>query len=116
MDQADNQGSLPWTADADGLTLAVRATPRASRTEIVGIQTQVDGLTALAIRVASPPVEGAANDALVAFLAKQLGIPRSAIRLRSGSQGRLKIVRIEGIGADLAHQLSMLIESRSGQS
>jgi len=116
VDQAKDLGSLPWTADADGLTLALRATPRASRTEIIGIQPQADGRTALAIRVASPPVDGAANDALVAFLAKQLGVPRSKIGLQSGSQGRLKIVRIEGIGADLAHRLSMLIESRSGQS
>ena len=115
MDQADNQGPLPWRVDADGLTLALRATPRASRTEIVGIQPQADGRTALAIRVASPPVDGAANDALVAFLAKQLGVPRSAIRLQSGSQGRLKIVRIEGDGANLAQRLSILIESRSGQ-
>jgi hypothetical protein len=116
VDQAKDRGSLPWTADADGLTLAVRATPRASRTEIVGIQPQADGRTALAIRVASPPVDGAANDALVAFLAKQLGIPRSTIGLQSGSQGRLKIVRIEGHAADLAHRLSTLIGSRSGQS
>jgi len=116
MDQADDQGSLPWTADADGLTLAVRATPRASRTEIVGIQPQVDGRTALAIRVASPPVDGAANDALIAFLAKQLGVPRSTIRFQSGSQGRLKIIRITGHGADLAQRLSLLIESCPGQS
>ena len=116
MDQADDQGSRPWTADADGLTLAVRATPRASRTEIVGIQPQVDGRTALAIRVASPPVDGAANDALIAFLAKQLGVPRSKSRVLSGSQGRLKILRIAGHGADLAQRLSILAKSEHGQS
>jgi len=98
----------PWTADADGVTLAIRVTPRASRTEIVGIQPQADGRLALNVRVASPPVDGAANEVLVAFLAKQLGVAKSAITLRSGATGRVKVFRIEGDGASLGERLSHL--------
>ena len=90
------------------MTLAVKVTPRASRTEITGIQPQADGRTALAVRVASPPVDGAANDVLVAWLAKQLGVARSAITLRSGATGRLKILRIEGDGAVISEKLAAL--------
>lgn len=102
------QEMLPWTVDAAGVMLAVRATPRASRTEVIGIQPQADGRLALAIRVASPPVDGAANDVLVAWLAKALGVARSAIILRSGATGRVKLLRIEGDGAALAQQLTVL--------
>ena len=90
------------------MTLAVKATPRASRTELTGIQPQADGRTALAVRVASPPVDGAANDVLIAWLAKQLGVARSAITLRSGATGRLKILRIEGDSAALDERLAGL--------
>ena len=101
---ADAQ-ALPWAADTTGMTLAVRVTPRASRTEILGIHPQADGRPALAIRVASPPVDGAANEVLVAFLAKQLGVAKSAINLRSGATGRVKVFRIEGDGRALMERL-----------
>jgi uncharacterized protein (TIGR00251 family) len=90
------------------VTLAVKATPRASRTESIGIQPQVDGRTALAVRVASPPVDGAANDVLVAWVAKQLGVARSAVSLRSGATGRMKLLRIEGDSAAIHVKLAAL--------
>jgi len=97
-----------WSVDPDGVTLAVKVTPRASRTEVVGMQPQPDGRGALAIRVASPPVDGAANEVLVAFLAKALGAPKSAVTLRSGATGRVKIFRIEGDGVRLGEKLTSL--------
>jgi len=90
------------------VTLAVKVTPRASRTEIVGVQPQSDGRVALAVRVASPPVDGAANEVLIAFLAKTLGVTKSAVMLRSGSTGRVKIFRIEGDGGALDEKLGFL--------
>jgi uncharacterized protein YggU (UPF0235/DUF167 family) len=48
------------------------------------------------VRVAAPPVEGAANAALLAFLAKTLGLPRSALTLASGAGARLKLIDIPG--------------------
>jgi uncharacterized protein (TIGR00251 family) len=92
------------------VTLAVKVTPRASRTECIGIQPQADGRVALAVRVASPPVDGAANETLVAWLAKQLGVPRSMIAVRSGATGRLKLLRIEGDGAASSERLARLAE------
>jgi len=99
---------LPWTIDGDGVTLAVKVTPRASRNEVSGLQLQADGRVALAVRVASPPVDGAANDALVAWLAKQLGVPRTMIAVRSGATGRLKMLRIAGDGPALGERLAGL--------
>ena len=90
------------------MILAVKVTPRASRTEIVGVQPQSDGRVALAVRVASPPVDGAANEVLIGWLAKQLGLPRSAVTLRSGATGRLKILSIEGDCTDLSEKLASL--------
>lgn len=62
-----------------------------------------DGRAFLKVRVASPPVDGAANAALVAFLAKTLKIPRSAVRLASGETARLKRLELDGVDqAELA--------------
>ncbi len=80
--------------------LAVRLTPRGGRDSIDGWALDADGRPYLKVRVASPPVDGAANAALVAFLAKTLKIPRSAIRLASGETARLKRLELDGV--DLA--------------
>jgi uncharacterized protein len=95
---------LTWyREDADGVTFSVRVVPRASRSEIVGLH---DG--ALKIRVAAPPVEGAANDELVRFLAKQFGVPRSAVMLASGAHSRTKTIRIANAGAAARAELIKL--------
>ncbi|MBS0502753.1 MAG: DUF167 domain-containing protein [Proteobacteria bacterium] len=100
---------MPWR-EADGaILLTVRVTPKASRTEAIGIVDAGDGRTALAIRVAAPPVEGAANEALVAFLAKALGLRKSAVTVASGETGRLKLLRLEGNSTGLVRQLALLV-------
>ena len=100
-----NSGGLPFSADTDGVTLAIRVTPRASRTEIVGVRDMTDGRLALAVRIASPPAEGKANAALIVFLAERLGVGRGAISLRAGTSARLKLVRVSGDGPALAARL-----------
>lgn len=77
--------------------IPVRAQPRASRSEIAG---EHDG--ALRVRLAAPPVEGAANDELVRLLARVLGVPRSAVRVVAGQRGRTKLVEVEGVDAAAA--------------
>lgn len=74
---------------------AVRAQPRASRSEVVG-----EHGGALKVRLAAPPVDGEANDELVRCLARWLELPRSAVRLVAGATGRNKVVEVEGIGAE----------------
>lgn len=80
----------------DGVTLSVRAQPGAKKTAITGIYG--DGAAAqLKIAVQAPPVEGRANEALVAFLAKIFGIPSSGIVLRSGDTNRSKVFLLHGL-------------------
>jgi uncharacterized protein YggU (UPF0235/DUF167 family) len=76
--------------------LAVRLTPRGGREAIDGWGADGEGRPYLKVRVAAPPVEGAANAALIAFLAKTLGLPRSALSIASGAGARLKLIDIEG--------------------
>jgi uncharacterized protein (TIGR00251 family) len=66
----------------------------------------VDGLrgNAVLIRLAAPPVEGAANEALVAFLSAALGVPRRSIAIVSGEKSRDKRVRIEGLDEAAARE------------
>jgi hypothetical protein len=78
----------------NAVRVRVRVQPRASRTEVAG---EHDG--ALRVRVAAPPVDGAANAELVRFIARRVGVAPSRIRLVSGEAGRLKVVEIEGIDA-----------------
>lgn len=70
----------------------VRVQPRASSNEIVGYR---DGI--LRVRLQAPPVDGAANEALVRFLADEFGVPRRQVRIVSGSGSRNKIVEVEAV-------------------
>lgn len=97
--------ALPWREIPEGVELAVRLTPRGGAARIEGIA-DWDGAPVLKVRVPAPPVEGAANDALLAFLAKSLGLPRSAVTLTAGERSRVKRLRLAGEG--LAQRLSRL--------
>jgi uncharacterized protein len=79
-------------SDGDGVILNLHIQPGAKKTEVVGLHGD-----ALKIRLAAPPVDGKANDALVAFLAKKLGAGRTAVELVSGQTSRAKRVRVAGI-------------------
>ena len=76
--------------------LAVRLTPRGGREAIDGWALDNDGRPYLKVRVAAPPVEGAANAALISFLAKALGVSRSSLTIASGAAARLKLIDIAG--------------------
>ena len=79
-------------AEKDGsLTFRVRVVPRASRTEIAG---QHEG--ALRVRLAAPPVDGAANEALVKALAKAFGVAPGRVKITSGLRSKLKHVTVTG--------------------
>ena len=77
-----------------GVTLRVRVKPRASRDAIDG---ERDG--ALVVRLKAPPLDGAANAALVRFLGRTLGVAPSAVRIVKGGSARLKLVAIDGLDA-----------------
>jgi uncharacterized protein len=73
------------------VVLTVRIVPRASRSEIVGM---VDGV--LKIRIAAPPVDGAANAELIKLLARAFAVAKSDVEFISGESGKTKILRILG--------------------
>lgn len=80
---------------ADGTAVRVRVQPRAARDAIVGWREGV-----LRISVAAPPLDGRANDAVSALLARALGVRPSAIAVVAGQRGRDKLVRVEGWTAE----------------
>ena len=91
-----------WDVVPGGIVLHLRVTPKGGRESVDGIWTASDGRRYLAVRVSAPPQDGAANDAVRRFVAKQAGLPRSAVTIEAGEQAREKRLRLEGDGARLA--------------
>ncbi len=83
---------IPYTESRDGIVFKVQVVPRSSRTEIVG---EHNG--ALRIRIAAPPVDGAANEELVRLLARSLRVPRRNVEITAGHSAKLKTVRVAGV-------------------
>ena len=77
-----------------GAILTIQVQPKASKSECVGLHGD-----ALRIRVAAPPIDGRANDALLAFLATQLKVPPSTLAIHSGAGGRHKRVQCATLNA-----------------
>ncbi|MDH3666086.1 MAG: DUF167 family protein [Paracoccaceae bacterium] len=98
-----------WTQTASGLRLRVRLTPRAGRDALGGIRTDETGRSRLLAKVASPPVGGAANTALIKLVAKALGVPKSSVALVSGDAARVKTLEIAGDPDALEARLKALI-------
>lgn len=96
------------TAHGDHVRLTVRLTPNGGRDAIDGLEAAADGEEHLKVRVSAVPEKGKANQALVAFLAKKLGLAKSKLSLISGDTQRKKILRIEGDPEDLMRQLAEL--------
>ncbi len=85
----------PIAACEGGVTLSVRVTPRSSRNVVVGVEAGM-----IKIKLTAPPVDGAANAALIEFVAGWLGVRKSAVSILSGDQARHKRVRVLGVTVD----------------
>ncbi len=79
-------------ADGPSATVSVRVVPRSSKEGVAGFDGGV-----VRIRLNAPPVDGQANEALVRYLSKALGVPKNRIALVAGGKGRNKTVRVDGI-------------------
>lgn len=79
--------------------VAIRLQPRAKRSEVVG-----ERAGAIVVRVTAPPVDGKANAALCAFVAKSVGVPTSAVDVVRGQTSRDKIVRVVGASEDAVRE------------
>lgn len=99
---------LPYRRDADGLLLTLRVTPNAGADRIEGTEQRDDGTAVLRVRVTAVPDKGKANAAVIALLAKALGIPKSSISLVSGETARQKTVQISGDAEALIAALAKL--------
>jgi hypothetical protein len=73
----------------------IRLHPRGGRDAVIG---ERDG--AVLIRISAPPVDGKANAALIAFVAKRLGVPKSSVTIVRGEAARNKVIRVDGRAAD----------------
>lgn len=80
---------LAITRDTETIRFEVRVKPRAKRDRVTGVEAG-----RLAVALAAPPVEGAANEALVDFLAEVLGVKRREVRLLRGERARVKLVEV----------------------
>lgn len=84
-------------ATATGISIRVYVAPRSSFNKVVGLHNG-----AIKIALTAPPVDGAANKALVGFVAKVLEVPRGAVHIIAGEASRHKIVSVAGVGAQTA--------------
>lgn len=75
----------------EGITLSLHVQPGAKRSEIVGLHGD-----ALKIKLAAPPVEGRANEALLKYIAELFDVPLRNVELKQGEQSRRKVVAIAG--------------------
>jgi uncharacterized protein (TIGR00251 family) len=91
-----------------GLSLFIRVTPNAGRDGIDGVEIRDDGSAVLRIRVKAVPDKGRANAAVVALLAKTLGVPKSSLSVTSGETSRLKTIAMAGDGAALVVAIEAL--------
>lgn len=101
-------GSAAWRETADGLDVFLRVTPNAGMSRIDGIERRDDGSTVLRIRVTAPPDKGKANKAVLALLAKALGVPKSSIEIVAGETARQKTVHVTADAGALAQRLGAL--------
>ena len=100
----------PWRVGKPGLLLDIRVAPGAGKTVLGQVEPDATGLPRLKIRIAAPPVEGAANNAVIAYVAKSLGLAKRDIALASGAKARSKTLALEGEADDLSARITAWIE------
>jgi len=104
--------AAPWSPGVNVVTVNVRLTPKGGRDAIDGIDVLADGRAVLKARVAAPPSEGAANDALCRLVAKALGIPPRDVALVAGATARIKRLAISGDPPTLIASLEKIAAKR----
>jgi uncharacterized protein (TIGR00251 family) len=99
----------PWSADASGIDVSVRLTPKGGRDSIDGVATLSDGQAVVKARVRAAPTEGQANAALVGLLAKTFRVAPRQVSIVGGEAARIKRVRIEGDARVLTAALEKIV-------
>jgi uncharacterized protein len=102
----------PWRYSVQGVSVALRVTPRGGRDDIDGLETLANGRTVVKVRVRAIADGGEANRAVTELLAKALGVPRANVRILSGTTSRLKQIAIDGDPAKLGDALRTLTAAK----
>jgi hypothetical protein len=105
----------PWRYSAQGISIALRVTPRGGRDGIDGIEVLADGRAVVKVRVRAIAEGGEANRAVTALLAKALGVPKARVRILSGMTSRLKQVGVDGDPGRLGDALRALTDATKSQ-
>jgi uncharacterized protein YggU (UPF0235/DUF167 family) len=96
-----------------GITLSVRVSPRGGRNAVEGLVADADGRPQLSVRVAAAPVDGEANDAVEATVARWLGLKPREVEVTGGTTTRSKVLTIDGDPVQLMRRLQALTVVRS---
>jgi uncharacterized protein len=99
----------PWRYSAQGVSIALRVTPRGGRDEIDGIEVMASGRAVVKVRVRAIAEGGEANRAVIELLARSLGVPKARLRILSGVTSRLKQVAVDGDPGKLGEALHALV-------
>jgi uncharacterized protein (TIGR00251 family) len=102
----------PWRYSSEGISVALRVTPRGGRDDIDGLETLANGRTVLKVRVRAIADGGEANRAVTELLAKALGVPKAKVRILSGTTSRLKQIAVDGDPAKLSSALRELTATK----
>ena len=86
----------PWRYSTEGISVALRVTPRGGRDDIDGVETLANGRSVLKVRVRAIADGGEANRAVTELLAKVLGVPKAKVKILSGLTSRLKQIAVDG--------------------
>ena len=105
----------PWRYSTQGISVALRVTPRGGRDDIDGLETLADGRIVLKVRVRAIADGGEANRAVIELLAKVLGVPKAKVRIQSGMTSRLKQVAVDGDPARLGDVLRKLTAAKPAE-
>ena len=103
----------PWRTSSEGISVALRVTPRGGRDDIDGVETLSDGRSVLKVRVRAIADGGEANRAVAELLAKSLHVPKARVRLLSGATSRLKQIAVDGDPAALDAALRTLTSAKA---
>jgi len=102
--------SVPWRFSVQGISVALRVTPRGGSDAIDGIETLADGRSVVKVRAIADG--GAANRAVTELLAKALHVPKSHVRVLSGATSRLKQIAVDGDPKKLGEILNALTQTK----
>jgi uncharacterized protein YggU (UPF0235/DUF167 family) len=102
----------PWRYSLQGISVALRVTPRGGRDDIDGLETLANGRTVVKVRARAIADGGEANRAVTELLAKVLGVPKARVRILSGTTSRIKQIAVDGDPAKLGESLRRLTAAK----